>query len=596
MNAMQTLDQQLTARLADAFAKVLGRPAADIDPILRPVGDANLEFGDFQSNGAMALAKQASMKPRQLAEQVVAALNADPAFLAICEPAGPPAGPGFINLRLAPEFVRSTVASMAADSRLGVPKAAQPEKVVVDYSCPNIAKEMHIGHIRSTVLGDALVRVLEFRGHQVIRQNHVGDWGTQFGMLIAYLKDLLLTDPTGTEADLALNDLGAFYRQSKMRFDADPGFADAAREEVVSLQSADTAGLDIWGRFREISLRHCQAMYDRLGVLLTHSDVRGESAYNAALPGVVKALADKGLLRESNGAQCVFLDQFKGEDGQPLPVIVQKTGGGYLYATTDLAAVRYRVSELEANRILYVTDARQSLHFQQIFAVARKAGFLPADVTVVHVAFGTIQGADGKPMKTREGDLVSLREVLDEAEARALGVVEQKNLDLAADAKQAVARVVGIGAIKYFDLSNNRMSDYRFDWDQMLALTGNTAPYLQYAYARVRSIFRKGGVSDADLAALSAVPALADPHEQALAKHLLGFSRAVLGVLDDYRPNILCDYLYELARRFSGFFESCPVLKADEPTRSERLALCHLTARVLRCGLDLLGIEVLDEM
>lgn len=581
---MQTIEQQLVSRLAAAFAKVLGKSADEVDPTVRPATDP--KFGDYQSNAAMALAKQARTNPRQLAEQVVAAADLDD----LCENVEI-AGPGFINLRLKREFIAGALLEVAGDERLGVPPAGSPQTVVVDYSSPNIAKAMHIGHIRSTVIGDALVRLIGFQGHQVIRQNHVGDWGTQFGMLAAFLDEL--GDAAG---DLDLSDTEEFYRQAKRRFDSDPEFEERARAYVVKLQQGDEHVLANWDKIVQSSLQHCQHLYDRLGVLLTTQDARGESAYNDDLAKVVEELDQAGLLVASEGAMCVFLEQFKGKEGEPRPLIVQKTGGGYLYATTDLAAVRYRVGTLNADRIIYVTDARQADHFAYMFAVARAAGFAPEDVELTYVAFGTIQGPDGKPMKTREGDLVPLESVLDEAERRALAVVKEKNPELPPEQQAEVARVVGIAAVKYFDLSNNRLSDYRFDWDQMLALTGNTAPYLLYAYARIRSIYRKGGVSDEQAAAIGHAPALAHPAERELAKHIAQFGEGIERVIEDYRPNLLCDYLYELARRFSGFYTDCPVLDSDEPTRSERLLLCRATAAVLKHGLNLLGIQVLEQM
>lgn len=611
---MQTIESQLTARLAEAFAAVLGQPADTIDATIRPATDP--KFGDYQCNAAMALAKRAKRNPRQLAEQAVAAAKLDDLAL-------PPeiAGPGFINLRLKNEFLGTAVATVAADDRLGVSPAAKPETVVVDFSSPNISKEMHIGHLRSTVLGDVVSRVLECLGHRVVRQNHVGDWGTQFGMLLAYLRQDLARLPDrrviepflqqmGTSFEISMReteqtrrphivsvhlaDLEDFYRRAKEKFDSDAEFASEARHTVTQLQSGDPECLRHWRMFHDESLRHCQAMYARLGVSLQPGDVRGESDYNADLPAVIDALDKQGLLVESEGAKCVFLDGFTNKEGNPRPFIVQKTGGGYLYATTDLAAVRYRVATFKPSRVLYVTDSRQADHFAYMFAVARKAGFAPDNVQLVHVAFGTIQGPDGKPFKTKSGENVKLADVLDEAEARARKIVDEKNPDLSADEKAAVARAVGIGAVKYFDLSNNRLSDYRFDWDQMLALTGNTAPYLQYAYARVRSIFRKGGLDEQ--ADAGRAPALTHDKERALALHLLRFGEVLAHVLDDYRPNMLCDYLYELAIRFSGFYEACPVLKADEPTRSERLLLSNLTARVMKQGLDLLGIDVREQM
>ena len=615
---MKTFQQQLSARLADAFAAVLGEPAASIEPAVRPTSDA--KFGDYQSNAAMALAKRAKRNPRQLAEQAVAAAKLD-------DLTSPPevAGPGFINLRLKDDVLSAALAAMSADERLAVERVEKPESVVVDFSSPNISKEMHIGHLRSTVLGDVLARILEFAGHEVHRQNHVGDWGTQFGMLVAHLRDILLPrdfDSQDSEIevvdnsfrrirfrkppmegwitiDVSLPDLERFYRKAKAQFDSDPEFASRARKIVLELQSGNWGinNVKLWTIFVVASLNHCLAIYDRLGVKLRREDARGESMYNKDLPNVLADLKSAGLLSESEGAQCVFLDGFVNKDGNPLPFIVRKSDGGFLYATTDLAALRYRVSHFKADRVLYVVDVRQAHHFAYLFAVARKANFAPAGVQLVHVPFGTIQGPDGKPFKTKSGESVKLADVLDEAIKRALAVVEQKNPELPEAEKKAVAEAVGIGAIKYFDLSNNRVSDYRFDWDQMLALTGNTAPYLQYAYARVRSIFRKGSVSDAAGEIGGRRIGLGHEKERSLAVHLARYGEAIDAVLVDYRPNILCDYLYELASRFSGFFECCPVLKSDEPARSDRLALSALTARVMRHGLEtLLGIKVTEQM
>ncbi len=558
---------------------------------------AKREFGDYQANGVMAAAKRLGTNPRQLATKVVEA--AGPILV------GPEklaekvevAGPGFINIHLSKDWLSSKLNAIlgGADGRLGVPdKPDHRQTVVVDYSAPNLAKEMHVGHLRSTIIGDALARVLDFIGHDVIRQNHVGDWGTQFGMLVAYLTDLLWQNPQGDGADTALNDLEEFYRQAKARFDTDPAFADAARDEVVCLQAGDPETLDKWHQFREISLRHCEQVYGCLGVLLTDADIRGESSYNDDLPKVVEDLDKAGLLQESQGAQCVFLEEFKGKDGEPLPVIVQKTGGGYLYATTDLAGMRYRAGVLHADRILYVTDARQALHFQQVFAVAREAGFVGRGVCLEHVPFGTMMGADGRPFKTRTGDTVKLMDLLDEAQQRALAFVSEKNPDLPEDQRRQIARAVGIGAVKYADLSQNRSSDYVFSWDKMLSLDGNTAPYMQYAYARVRSIFRKGLTESGELAG---VICLAERAERALGLKLAQFPEAVETVARDCLPSVLCAYLYDLAGAFMGFYESCPVLKApDEATRASRLLLCELTARTIRTGLNLLGIDTIEQM
>jgi arginyl-tRNA synthetase len=562
---------------------------------------ARREFGDYQANGVMAAAKKMGVKPRELAQKVVDAAGpilAGPENLAERIEV---AGPGFINIHLRTEWLSENLNGIlgGVDERLGVPVPASPQTVVVDYSAPNLAKEMHVGHLRSTIIGDALARVLDFVGHDVIRQNHVGDWGTQFGMLMAYLdsethgflarKDII-TDLRG----IMINDMEEFYRQAKALYDSNPEFAEIAKQDVVRLQSGDEHCLALWKKVREQSLWHCDQVYTKLDVLLTPLDIRGESFYNDDLPKVVADLDKAGLLQESQGAQCVFLDEFKGKDGEPLPVIVQKTGGGYLYATTDLAAMRYRAAALHADRILYVTDARQALHFQQVFAVARKAKFVGEGVSLEHVPFGTMMGDDGRPFKTRTGGTVKLMDLLDEAEQRAMAFVTEKNPDLPEDQRLQIARAVGIGAVKYADLSQNRSSDYVFSWDKMLSLDGNTAPYMQYAYARVRSIFRKGQTESGELAGAIR---LAEPAERALGLKLAQFPETVETVARDCLPSVLCSYLYDLAGAFMGFYESCPVLKAeDEAARASRLLLCELTARTIRTGLNLLGIETIEQM
>ena len=615
-NIQHLLDECVTAAMRAAFPQ-----AADAPAIVQPSQDPR--FGDYQANGAMALAKQLKMKPRQVAAEVVARLDvAD-----LCEKPEI-AGPGFINLRLRPDWVAAQVGAINPDKpedRLGVPRAEKPETVVVDYSAPNLAKEMHVGHLRSTIIGDALVRMLDFAGHKVVRQNHVGDWGTQFGMLLVYLRESG-EHPESARARMEYT-LGHFeecYRLAKKRFDEDSQFADRAREYVVALQAEWAApGLPLderqrrydvhraWVNFTEYSLMHCRYVYDRLGVLLKDEDVRGESAYNDDLPRVIADLAAKGLITESEGAQCVFVKdeqgkpKFVAKDGTPLPLLVQKSDEGYLYATTDLAAIRYRVSQLHADRILYVVDARQSLHFQQVFAAARLAGLAPPGVALEHVAFGTMMGADGKPFKTREGGTVKLMALLDEAEKRALDLVTQKNAeDVAAgrtqplpdEQKKDIARIVGIGAVKYADLAQNRTSDYIFSWEKMLSLDGNTAPYMQYAYARVRSIFRKGEhEAEAHRADPSPI-ALDSPQELALGKTLLRFPETLDRAIEDYRPNILAAYLYDLAGAFTAFYDACPVLQSKEDVRAARLKLCDLTARIIQRGLGLLGIETIERM
>ncbi|MBX3705431.1 MAG: arginine--tRNA ligase [Pseudomonadales bacterium] len=561
----------LTERFEAALAAVLGEAVpANVQPAGRP------EFGDYQVNGIMPAAKRMRGNPRALAEQVLARV-------AIDDLVEPPeiAGPGFINLTLKVDFLAETIGSMPL-----LATTAHPERIVVDYSSPNLAKEMHVGHLRSTIIGDALARLLAALGHTVIRQNHVGDWGTQFGMLLTYL------DETGANsAELA--DLEQFYRAAKARFDDDPAFAARSRETVVRLQQGDAHAREAWQRFIDVSLAHCQAIYDRLGVTLSPADVYAESAYNDALADIVAELDRQGLATASDGATCVFLDEFKGKDGEPLPVIVQKSDGGYLYATTDLAAVRYRSRTLAADRVLYLTDARQALHFRQIFAVARRAGFANPTTRLEHMPFGAMLGTDGRPFRTRAGEVVKLAELLDEAEARALALVAGKNPELPEDERRAVARAVGIGAVKYADLSKNRASDYVFDWNQMLAFEGNTAPYLQYACTRIQSIFRRGEVTPETLPVR---PAIDERAERQLAVLLVRFQEIVEQVAEDGCPHLLCGYLYELSTAFMRFYEACPILNADAGVRASRLRLCARTGDTLRLGLGLLGIETVERM
>ncbi len=570
------LRKQLDRRIAKTLSEVVG---FDTPALLAPAGKP--QFGDYQANGVMAAAKRAKTNPRELAQKLLDTLDISDLASKV-----EIAGPGFINITLRSEFLADQANEAVTDGRLGVAETDSPKTVVVDYSCPNLAKEMHVGHLRSTIIGDALARILDFCGHRIIRQNHVGDWGTQFGMLIAHLNEV------GCEsAELA--DLEEFYRKAKKRFDNDSEFAEASRQYVVSLQSGDPETLAKWAQFNEVSLAHCREVFSKLGVLLTDEDIRGESAYNDDLSEVVGDLKKAGLLTESDGAQCVFLNQFKGKDGEPLPVIVQKTGGGYLYATTDLAAMRHRAGELLADRILYVTDARQAFHFQQVFAVAKAAGFVCQDVSLEHIGFGVMTGSDRKPFKTREGGTVKLMDLLTQAQERAIAVVEAKNPDLTREHKSQIARAVGIGAVKYADLSQNRASDYVFSWDKMLAMEGNTAPYMQYAYARIRSIFRKGEI---DFDGIDGEIILAFPAERALALKALQLAETIEIVSVECLPNLLCNYMFDLANAFMSFYESCPVLPADEPTRTSRLMLCKLTANVINLGLGLLGIDTLEQM
>ena len=563
-----TIKAQLAARVEAAFAQVGLEGPAIIQASSRP------DFGDYQANGVMGAAKRAGANPREQAQAVIDALDVGDMASKV-----EVAGPGFINITLSERYLAQHLSGQVAP-------VDDPQRIVVDYSAPNLAKEMHVGHLRSTIIGDCLARVLEAQGHTVVRQNHVGDWGTQFGMLLVYLQDA-----DGDSDDL--KDLEQFYQAAKKRFDEDADFQDRARSAVVGLQSGDANANMQWQRFIDISMSHCQHIYDRLGVTLSREDVAGESMYNDDLANVIAVLKQQDLLRESDGAQCVFLDEFKNKNGDPLPVIVQKSDGGYLYATTDLAAIRYRTGQLAADRVLYFVDVRQSLHFKQIFAVSTLAGFNPHAASLEHMPFGTMLGKDGKPFKTRSGGVVKLAEVLDEAEERARALAQEKNPDLAdADAKH-LGRVIGIGAVKYADLSKNRTTDYVFDWDQMLSLQGNTAPYMLYAYTRIRSIFSEGQIDPSSLPE-SAIPE--GEQERQLALAIAGFNDTLSQVSEEGYPHLLCTYLYELASQFSRFYEACPILKADEAVKTRRLVLCQRTAITLAQGLDLLGIEVVERM
>jgi arginyl-tRNA synthetase len=532
----------------------------------------------------MAAAKRLKTNPRELAAKVVDQLDLAPL-------AQPPevAGPGFINLTLNDEFLARQATAALADDRLGVEVPDDPQTVVVDYCSPNLAKEMHVGHLRSSIIGDAVARMLEFQGHRVIRQNHVGDWGTQFGMLLAHLREL----PDDQQSN-ELADLESFYKAAKKRYDMDTDFAKTAREFVVKLQGGDPAVVSDWQTFIDASLQHCDEVCDLLNITLSRKDIRAESSYNADLPTVVDELDRAGLLSESQGARVVFLEGFTNKDGEPLPVIVQKSDGGYLYSTTDLAAIRHRCQALQADRVLYAVDARQSLHFQQIFAVARKAGFADEHVSLEHVAFGTILGPDNRPFKTRDGGTVKLMDLLTEARNRALDLVTEKNPQLPAADRQEIARVVGIGAVKYADLSQNRASDYVFSWEKMLSLEGNTAPYMQYAYARIMSIFRK---ADVDPASAVGPIQLTEPAERTLALKLLRLPETLSAATAEAHPHLVCTYLFDVAGAFMSFYENCPVLQAERAEiRNSRLGLCRLTARTIRKGLELLGIETLEAM
>jgi len=544
--------------------------------------------GDFASNIALKMAKRAGYQPRDLAERLKAALPEDEAIAQVDI-----AGPGFINFFLARDWIARQARQAANDHRLGVPPAAQPDTVVVDYSSPNLAKEMHVGHLRSTIIGDAVVRTLEFLGHNVVRQNHVGDWGTQFGMLLAYLEEEK-TAESDEQLASELSDLEQFYQAAKQRFDDDDAFAARARELVVSLQSGDDYCLQLWREFNRISLEHCFAVYERLGISLTRADVRGESAYNNELADIVEQLDRTELLTRSEGADCVFLDEFRTRDDEALPVIVRKADGGYLYATTDLAALRYRARTLDADRVLYFVDQRQGLHFQQVFRVARLAGFVNDTTELAHMGFGTMNGPDGRPFKTRSGGTVKLTDLLDEAEERAWRLVQAKNPELDEAELRRIAQVVGTGSIKYADLSKHRASDYIFDFDQMLSFEGNTAPYLLYAWTRVFSIFRKAGLNPDEL---DGDIRLDTEAETELAARLIQFGPVLEQVGERGLPHLLCNYLFDIAGLFSSFYEHCPVLSAEgEEQRQSRLQLARLTAGVLQQGLALLGISTLERM
>ncbi len=576
---MENIREQLSRLVGDALSEVSGIAGCNpnVFEATRP------EFGDYQANGVMAAAGRCGRKPRELAEAVISVLRDEDGLVASAEVAGP----GFINIRLNDRALMARGDEVLRDPRSLIPADSQTLKIVVDQSSPNLAKEMHVGHLRGTVIGDCLSRVLERLGHKVIRQNHVGDWGTQFGMLIAYI-----LDQGASVLQTELEDLETFYRAAKDKFDSDPDFADRARLSVVKLQGGDPEYLEAWRSFIDESLRHCQEIYDRLDVGLTLADLDAESRYNDDLEAIIHELDEKGLLRESDGARCVFLPEFKGKDGEPLPVIVQKSDGGYLYSTTDLAAVKMRSFDFKADRSLYVVDARQSLHFRQVFAVARAADMASANISLEHVAYGTIMGSDGRPYKTRSGDSVKLADLLDEAVARALALVSEKNPDMAEDERLLIAENIGIASVKYADLSKNRMNDYVFDWSTMLSFEGNTAPYLLYACTRIKSLLRKHG----DDSGGNELTALTRSEERALLLKALQLPEVVDVVARECYPNLLCTYLYELSGVFMRFYEACPVLKAEPQIRKTRLALASLTEKTLEQGLDLLGIQTLERM
>lgn len=571
--------------LSDKFQQAMLKAgaSADANPIIRQ--SAKAQFGDYQANGAMGEAKKLGKNPREFAQEVINHLDLGDMIEKV-----EIAGPGFINIFLSPAWLIQNINAAISDDNLNI-HPTETQTVVIDYSSPNVAKEMHVGHLRSTIIGDAVVRTLEFLGNNVIRANHIGDWGTQFGMLIAFLEKK--EQENASEMELA--DLEAFYRDAKKHYDEDPVFAETARGYVVKLQSGDEYCRAMWTKLVNITMKQNQTNYERLNVTLTDKDIMGESLYNPMLPEVVAKLKEQGIAVEDEGALVVYLDEYKNKDGDPMGVIVQKKDGGFLYTTTDIAAAQYRCHTLKAHRALVFSDSRQSQHMQSAWAIARKGGFVPDEFQLEHKAFGMMLGKDGKPFKTRAGGVVKLSDLLDEAIERADKLISEKSTHLNAEEKAAVVEAVGIGSVKYADLSKNRTTDYVFDWDNMLSFEGNTAPYMQYAYTRIRSIFNKASLAleDVQKAELS----LNDEKERSLTLKLIQFEEALTVVAKEGTPHILCAYLYELACVFSSFYENCPILTAaNEAEKLSRLKLAHLTERTLKIGLDLLGIKTVEKM
>ncbi|WP_342124436.1 arginine--tRNA ligase [Haemophilus influenzae] len=571
--------------LSDKIKQAMVIAGADqsCDALVRQSGKP--QFGDYQANGIMAAAKKLGLNPREFAQKVLDNLQ-----LSDIAEKLEIAGPGFINIFLNPTWLTTEISAALSHKNLGI-QATNKQTVVIDYSSPNVAKEMHVGHLRSTIIGDAVARTLEFLGNNVIRANHVGDWGTQFGMLIAYLEKM----QNEHASEMELQDLEAFYREAKKHYDEDEIFAEKARNYVVKLQGGDEYCRAMWKRLVDITMQQNQHNYDRLNVTLTEKDVMGESLYNPMLPSIVEDLKKQGLAVEDDGALVVYLDEFKNKEGDPMGVIVQKKDGGFLYTTTDIAAAKYRYETLKANRALVFSDTRQSQHMQQAWLITRKAGYVPDSFSLEHKNFGMMLGKDGKPFKTRTGGTIKLADLLDEAIERATVLINEKNTNLSNDEKEAVIEAVGIGAVKYADLSKNRTTDYVFDWDNMLSFEGNTAPYMQYAYTRIRSIFNK---TDINSTALLAAPlTIKDDKERTLAIKLLQFEEAVQTVGKEGTPHVLCAYLYELAGIFSSFYEHCPILNAeDESIKLSRLKLALLTEKTLKQGLTLLGIKTVEKM
>ena len=576
MNIQAILSDKIQQALISAGAPL------DCDAIVKQ--SAKAQFGDYQANGVMAAAKKMGMPPRQLAEKVIELLDLD----GIAEKTEI-AGPGFINIFLSPDWLTTQLETALADDKLGL-TPVEPMTIAIDYSAPNVAKQMHVGHLRSTIIGDAAARTQEYLGHKVIRCNHVGDWGTQFGMLIAYLEKMQNEDA----GDMALADLEAFYREAKKHYDEDEVFAERARGYVVKLQGGDEYCRTMWRKLVDITMQQNQETYNRLNVTLTEDDVMGESLYNDMLPGIVSDLLNRRIAEESEGAIVVYLDEFKNKEGEPMGVIIRKKDGGYLYTTTDIACAKYRHDVLHADRVLYYIDSRQHQHLMQAWTIVRKAGYIPESMTLEHHMFGMMLGKDGKPFKTRAGGTIRLSDLLDEAVERAEKLIREKNSDMPEDELKQLAEVVGIGAVKYADLSKSRTTDYIFDWDNMLAFEGNTAPYMQYAHTRVASVFKR---ADIDADSLTQPIILTDDRERQLAARLLQFEETITAVAREGLPHMMCSYLYDLAGLFSGFYEHCPILAAEsEELRQSRLKLALLTQKTLKAGLDTLGIGTVEKM
>ncbi|WP_141578478.1 arginine--tRNA ligase [Actinomadura sp. WMMA1423] len=574
----------LAARVQAALSAAFGPSHADTDPVIRPS-----QFADLQANVALPLAKKLGRKPRDVADEIVANLDTAGVVSDVRV-----SGPGFINLTLSDGWIAGEAQRALEDERLAVPLAGKPQKVVVEYSSPNVAKEMHVGHLRTTIVGDAIARILAFLGHEVVRDNHVGDWGTPFGMLIEHLLDL--GEDAAARDDSSVRDLTAFYQAARHKFDGDESFADRSRRRVVALQAGDAETMRLWNILVEVSKRYFNAVYGQLGVTLTDDDIKGESYYNDLLAPTAQELEDKGIAVISDGALCAFPPGFTGREGEPLPVIIRKSDGGYNYSTTDLATIRYRVDTEHVDRMIYVVGAPQALHFQMVFAVARMAGWLNDEVKAEHAQIGNVLGTDGKILRTRAGGTVKLSELLDEAVERAGAVFDEIQHDEPFDdrARAGIVEAVGMGAVKYADLSVARDSEYVFDLDRMISFNGKTGPYLQYATARIRSIFRKGGLAPEEA---TGPIVLTHPAERALALELLGFGAVLKQAGETAEPHRLASYVYSVADAYTTFYENCPVLKApDEETKASRMALCAATLRTLVTGLGLLGVPTPERM